>query len=564
MPITADSLLRPDARKCRDYMGTGIEWPVIIMASLGPKWQLFAQIIVGHSYSHGDEPACILMKKETRMERRLLILMTAPTVVVGLLLFTVCLVSAWSVNHWQSRLWKVLVQNVTSMEAAQELEINLRKLRFHGYRYLIEHRPGNANTQLLDQLSEDDHDFRLALEEAERSAFTPQEVEYVGQIRAAYQHFQEQFQTLKHRPPPQQSDFEELAGLTPVRPVVEPCERYFNANKEQMNQTRQESERVSRLLRGVLLLLGLVGPVSGLLIGWSMARGLSRSMRSLSVRIQGMAQHLDQEAGVLHVVSEGNTVDLDQQLEQVLQRIQDMVQQLQAQQRELLHAQQLSALGQLAASVAHEIRNPLMSIKMLVEAALRPNKPRPITRDNLQVMEGAVARLEKTVQGFLDFARPPALQRAVCDLRAVASEALNLVRARADKQKVELVLDHLEQPIYGDVDRASLCAVLVNLCLNALDAMPAGGRLTVRLRSTPAEAAVDVLDTGTGISAELVGKLFTPFASSKPTGTGLGLCISKRIIDDHGGRISGSNRPAGGACFTITLPPADISFRANQ
>ena len=499
----------------------------------------------------------MVMEKEIRMERRLLIQMTAPTVVVGLLLFAVCLVSAWSVNHLQSRLSIILAQNVTSMEAAQELEINLRKLRFHCYRYLIEPKQANANSDLLVQLSEDDRNFRTALEEAERSAFTPQEREYVGQIRAAYQHFQEKFEELKHRPPPQQSDYEELAALNPISPVVQPCERYFNANKEQMNATRQESERASRSLRGVLLLLGLVGPVSGLLIGWSMARGLSRSMRSLSVRIQGMAQHLDQEAGVLRVVSEGDAVDLDRQLEQVLQRIQDMVRQLEAQQRELLHAQQLSALGQLAANVAHEVRNPLMSIKMLVEAALRPHNPRPFTRDNLQVIHGAVERLEKTVQGFLDFARPPALQRSVCDLRGVAAEALELVRARAEKQKVEVVLDRPEQPVYSDVDRASLCSVLVNLCLNGLDAMPNGGRLEVRLRSAPEDVVVEVIDTGSGIAADVADRLFTPFASGKPTGTGLGLCISKRIVEDHGGRLEGSNRSAGGACFTVALPQSN-------
>jgi hypothetical protein len=216
------------------------------------------------------------------MERRLLIQMTAPTVVVGLLLFAVCLVSAWSVNHLQSRLSFILASNVASMEAAQELEINLRKLRFHCYLCLIGPKQGKAYADLLGKLSEDDRDFRLALEEAERWALAPQEVAYVGQIRTAYQNYQEQFQVLSHRPSPQQADYDEFAGLNPVRPIVEPCERYFNFNKEQMNQTRQESERVSRLLRGVLLLLGLVGPASGLLIGWSMARGLSRSMRSLA------------------------------------------------------------------------------------------------------------------------------------------------------------------------------------------------------------------------------------------------------------------------------------------
>ncbi|HTU94071.1 MAG TPA: ATP-binding protein [Gemmataceae bacterium] len=488
------------------------------------------------------------------MERRLLMLMTTPAVVIGLLLFIACLVGAWSINHSHARLASVFTMNVTSIEAAQELEISMRKLRFHCYRYLIEPREASTSANLLALLAADDRRFRLALEEVERTAFTPQEREYVSQIRAAYQHYQEQFQAQSHRPPPHQSDYKDLAALNPVRPIVEPCERYFNFNKEQMEQTRQESERISHLLRGVMLLLGLVGPVSGLLVGWSMARGLSRSMRSLSVRIQGMAQHLDQEAGVLRVVPDGNPVDLDQQLEQVLQHIQDMVRQLQAQERELLHAQQLAALGQLAASVAHEVRNPLMSIKMLVEAALRPHNPRPFTRDNLQIVHSAAARLEQTVQGFLDFARPPALERRLCDLRAVAAEALDLIRARANQQKVEAVLDCPQQPIYGDVDRVRFCAVFVNLCLNALDAMPGGGRLEVRLRRQPEEVIVRVQDTGTGIAPEVAERLFIPFASGKPTGTGLGLCISKRIVEDHGGSLNGCNRPEGGACFTITLP----------
>lgn len=498
------------------------------------------------------------------MERRLLIQMTAPTAVVGLLLFSVCLVSAWSVNHLQSRLSIILAQNVTSMEAAQELVISLRKLRFHWYRFLIEPKQAKPNADLLARMKEDDHDFNNALEDAERWAFTPKERKYVGEIRTAYQHFQKRFQEFRRRQPPQQIDYEELIAFNPVEPVVQPCERYFRANKDQMIETQQESERVSRLLRGVLLLLGLIGPASGLLIGWTMARGLSRSMRSLSVRIQGMAQHLDREAGVVRLVSDGHAVDLDQQLEQVVQRIQDMVRQLQEQQRELWHAQQLSALGQLAANVAHEVRNPLMSIKMLVEAALRPNNPRPFTRDNLQVIHAAVGRLEKKVQGFLDFARPPVLQRAPGDLRSVAAEALELVRARAEKQKVEVIFERPEQPLYADVDRASLCSVFVNLFLNALDAMPKGGRLQVRLRPTGKQAIAEVIDTGTGIASGVVEKLFTPFVSGKPTGTGLGLCISKRIVEDHGGGLEGSNRSTGGACFTITLPQTNKTITTEN
>jgi signal transduction histidine kinase len=135
-----------------------------------------------------------------------------------------------------------------------------------------------------------------------------------------------------------------------------------------------------------------------------------------------------------------------------------------------------------------------------------------------------------------------------------------LIRARARQQGVEVEAHDPEEPVQGDVDRGQLCTVLVNLFLNALDAMPHGGRLAVSLETSPtAEVRLGVADTGTGILPEVAGRLFTPFASSKPTGTGLGLSISRRIIEEHGGRITACNRPEGGACFTITLPASGES-----
>ncbi|HWG44447.1 MAG TPA: ATP-binding protein [Gemmataceae bacterium] len=489
------------------------------------------------------------------MDRRILVQVTAPTVVIGLILFGACLVSAWSINHWQTGLSNILSSNVASMESAQELEINLRKLRFHAFRYLLDPQQARLDADLLAELEADDRAFRRALQDADRYAYTPEERTDVAEIHTAYQHYQEQFRTQSQRTTPRR-DYQQLAAENPIHPVVDPCARYFDANKEQMNQVRRDSERVSRLLRIVLLLLGLVGPASGLLIGWSMARGLTRSMQSLSVHIQGMVQHLDPEAATVHVVPSGDPGNLNQQLEQVLGRVREMVGQLQQQQRELIHAQQLSALGQLAASVAHEVRNPLMSIKMLVEAALRARNPRPFTRDNLEIVHREVVRLENTVQGFLDFARPPALRRDVCDLRLVMAEALDLVRTRASQQNVVVETDCPPQPVASDVDRAQCRAVLVNLFLNALDAMPAGGCLQVRLKREECELILNVADSGMGIAPEVLKRLFTPFVSGKPTGTGLGLCISRRIIEDHGGHLDGGNRSEGGARFTITLPPA--------
>jgi signal transduction histidine kinase len=193
---------------------------------------------------------------------------------------------------------------------------------------------------------------------------------------------------------------------------------------------------------------------------------------------------------------------------------------------------------------------------MLVESALRSRNPTPLNAEDLRVIHGEVARLEQTVQGFLDFARLPAPQRCRCDLRDLVTQARDLVRGRAQQQSVAVTLHGLEQPAVGCVDRGQFSTVLVNLLLNALDAMPQGGRLDVELTAQASGAVrLAVSDTGAGIPAEMADRLFTPFATTKPTGTGLGLSISSRILEEHGGRITASNRPEGGACFLITVPP---------
>ncbi|HEY1860293.1 MAG TPA: ATP-binding protein, partial [Gemmataceae bacterium] len=303
--------------------------------------------------------------------------------------------------------------------------------------------------------------------------------------------------------------------------------------------------------------LGLAGPVSGLIIGYSVARGISRSIYRLSVRVQDVAQRLDQDVASISITADGDIQNLDKQLDHVVGRVEEVAERLQRHQRDMLRAEQLSAVGQLAASVAHEVRNPLTAVKMLVEAALRPNNQRSLSAEDLQVIHREVARLEQTVQGFLDFARLPTPQRSTCDLREIIAHAIELVRARANQQDVEIEVEVPESAVSANVDINQICTVLVNLCLNALDAMLQGGQLDVALvRVSGGRMRLTISDTGPGIHPEMAGKLFTPFSSSKATGTGLGLSISRRIIEEHGGRITGANRPVG-ACFTIELPAED-------
>ncbi len=486
------------------------------------------------------------------MNRRILIQVTTPAVAIGLLLLGACLASAWYITKLQTDLTRVLSQNVRSLEAAQELELRVRQLRFHSFRYLID--PQHYS---LEPIQDDHRRFEEALEQAKKSVYSPSEQVWVREIENGYKKYHSEMDRLREELVPGRPSSELLKMLDshPIQHVVKPCQELIRVNNETIEETAAESDRVGDQVRKVMLLLGLGGPVGGLIIGFGVARALSRSIYQLSVRVQDIANRLDQDVGSVSVAAGGDIRSLDQQLQYVVRRVEEVAQRLQRHQWEMLRAEQLSAVGQLAASVAHEVRNPLTSVKMLVDAVLRTQNRKPLTLEDLQVIHGELARVEQTVQGLLDFARPPAPQRSACDLRSVITQAADLVRARTRQQKVSLETDLPEEPVEVDIDRGQLNTVLVNLFLNALDAMPRGGELRVELdTSTAQEVRLTVSDTGPGIAPEVAGRLFMPFASTKATGTGLGLSICRRIIEEHGGRISGGNRPEGGATFTITLP----------
>jgi signal transduction histidine kinase len=488
------------------------------------------------------------------MNRKLLLQVTAPTVLIGLLLFAVCVAGVWFTLRSQRNLTDVLSQEVVSMQAAQELEIRVRQLRFRDFLNLID--SAHARKQPLDDAH---HNFEKALDTARQAARDDRQREAVAAIAAGYERYKHEL-ALLHKELASAAtpvDLHALVDAHPIGHVVGPCEDLIRINQDEIKETIRASDELGQTLRWALIGLGLVGPLSGLIGGYGIARGLSRSIYQLSVRVQDMARHLDKQVASVTLPADGDLARLDQQLEHVVQRVGEAADKLQRQQREMLRAEQLSAVGQLAASVAHEIRNPLTSIKMLVEAAHRPRQPKPLSDDDLAVMYKEVVRLEQTVQSLLDFARPPTPQRRACDLRDLVLGGIDLVRARARQQGVTIDFGNPPESVVIDVDASQVTTVLVNLFLNALDAMPRGGRLEVAL-SRPAgdDVVVTVADTGAGIAPTMTDRIFTPFASGKPTGTGLGLSISRRIVEDHGGRITAANRPPGqgGACFTVTLP----------
>jgi signal transduction histidine kinase len=261
---------------------------------------------------------------------------------------------------------------------------------------------------------------------------------------------------------------------------------------------------------------------------------------------------------------------LEIQVGRVEQRLKSTLQQLHQVRQEVIRGERLAAVGQLAAGVAHEIRNPLTTVKLLVQTGYAVNQsaqPSLTSREQQQrLIIDEIDRMERTIQSLLEFARPASPRREVHDLCATLRRVANLVEARATQQNVALSLTLGVQPLEFLGDREQMLQVFVNLFLNAIDAMPDGGRLQVQARCVPTNGAhtngagqaprleVTVCDDGPGVAPEILDHLFEPFVTSKERGTGLGLAVSNRIVHEHQGTITVVGNPEGGARFTVSLP----------
>jgi PAS domain S-box-containing protein len=225
-----------------------------------------------------------------------------------------------------------------------------------------------------------------------------------------------------------------------------------------------------------------------------------------------------------------------------------------ARETEALRAQQMATLAQLATGVAHEIRNPLTSIKMLIQVNRGKFADEGLPTDDLELVEQEIRRMERSVNSLLDYARPEQGERSVFPIQSVIRKTVQLIEGRCQSSGVKLSVECDDDPISVDGDPSQIQQLLLNLSLNSLDAMPGGGYLTIRARSTGDELELSVVDTGEGIRDDMLPKLFTPFSTSKPTGVGLGLGICRRIAASHGGTLTGANRVTGGAAFKLVLP----------
>ena len=469
-----------------------------------------------------------------------------PVLLTTAVLLGLCTVTAVLLFRQRASMSESLRENIVSRRAAADLEEDLVAL--HG---LLKER--------VEAVGSVHERIRTHLGEIDRYADRDDEKELADAVRASYRRYEQAWRDLPPPPDPRHADaVAALGGLveTDLRPRCADLREY---NSRRIEESAEEHRRGLQWLAWGMVIVGVAGAAGGLVLGYGASRALSRAVRRLQVEIRDAAGKLGRALPEIVVTEVGDLEGLQEQLQGLVGQIEQVVRKLQQREHEVLRAEQLAAVGQLAAGVAHEIRNPLTSIKMLVQAGHEAG-PSGLPPEDLEAIEREVRRMERSLKTFLDFARPPKPVREGIDLADVVERTLGLVRGRADKQRVAVRFEHPPGGVRYVGDGEQLQQVLVNLVLNALDAMPAGGRLEVQLRAA-ADGRVElaVLDTGPGIADGMAGKLFQPFVSSKETGLGLGLVTSRRIVEDHAGTIVGGNRPGGGAAFVVRLPAQRVT-----
>lgn len=486
----------------------------------------------------------------------------APVFLTSALLFILGAGAGWSYYAAQRDASVEFSDKVAHVLLADELVLTIREMRGNLGRFIID---GDRKAMgLVPECLERIRSQIDALREVDASA---REKSLLTQVEQNISRFSVEFdRTLKT------NHDKVLPGMVGLRnavlaDILPPAGQLLAINHAQINELDARNVLLSQRMAIGLLLLGVCGGLGGLLSGYGMSRAISRNLVQLSVPIRSAAGKLDEVVGPLTFSASHSFEELNQVLEQMANRVGQVVEHLQESRQQVMRAEQLAAVGQLAAGLAHELRNPLTSVKILVQSAAERPVPGLRSPRDLAVLEEEIGRMEQLITMFLDFARPPTPNKRLLDLRADVEHVLEVVRSRAERIGAHLDAPLPQHPVMLAADSMQMRQLLMNLTLNALDTAGPGGNVWLSIddedvEPPPAEngrpatpwLSLRVSDDGHGLPAELGSKIFDPFVSTKETGIGLGLSICRRIAEAHGGDIEAIDRPGGGAIFIVRLP----------
>jgi signal transduction histidine kinase len=480
--------------------------------------------------------------------------------VIGVLVLAVLssLVALFSSRRLSELTQSMVAENLASIKAAEELEIALLEQRGFVSAYILD----NGNPAWLEQLRNRQPGFEQWLERVRKTSYTAREVELVGRIEEVYRRYDAQRSAVISLYDQGKVAEAKRILLYDVNALYLQayalCEEFLAANERHIEARIADGQAQ---LRNNTLVVGLgmvltAGCSMGLL--WFFFQGILLPLRQMA-----------REAGTFTAGGSGAAAGVSPRdelrqvgfyLNSLMSDVSETRSDLEHSRAQLLQAENLASVGRLAASVAHEIRNPLTSLKMRLFSLRQALGADPLCAGDFQVVSEEISRLESIIRNFLEFSRPPELKLRPQSLELLLDKALELFGHRLYEKDIELVRQGgADLPVVADADQ--LKQVFINLLANAAEALPEGGRL--RISTVPEQdrdgrrmAAVRFADNGPGIPAEFQERIFEPFFTTKDEGTGLGLCISAQIMARHGGRLELEPAAPPGAVFVVRIPIA--------
>jgi signal transduction histidine kinase len=338
-----------------------------------------------------------------------------------------------------------------------------------------------------------------------------------------------------------------IVMVAPLAPFVRPDEARPGPRPLFLVRTAPESGLVDRIreLRRTALLLSLTAIAFGLIGAGVIARTVVHPLNALLDMTRRIGE------GQFAVSLEQTRNDEIGQLVGAFNRMAAALAELQD---KLIRAETFAALGRVASTVAHEVRNPLNAMRGCIEYIRLKRPDDPIVQHHASIISDEITRLDEFVRDFLKVARLENPRCVPIDVFGLVRSHLELHRQRASGLGVSMELTTGDGSFEANADPAQIAIVIENLVTNALEAMPAGGRLHVHVASAEEDLVMTFADTGPGMPPSVQQNLFTPFFTTKTDGAGIGLAISRRIIEAHGGTIRYTTTPGAGTVFTVTVP----------
>lgn len=318
----------------------------------------------------------------------------------------------------------------------------------------------------------------------------------------------------------------------------------------------QERER-----RTGVAVIGL--PVLAIAIGLVATAFAARTLRPVKTLIDNVSKIGRGDYTVqLNLRGDDEIAQLARAFDAMARSLQEREAALRQKQEELLRSERLAAVGKISAQIAHEVRNPLSSIGLNVEmleeqlqtAGFKTDSERKEAEQLVKSVTRELDRLTELTEEYLRMARQPVPQAQREDVHALLDQVVAFSKEELERARVKVVRNEPDDPLWALADGAQLRQVLLNLIRNAREAMASGGTLTLATSAYDGEVQISVTDDGPGIAPDVQKRMFEPFFSTKPSGTGLGLSVSRQIIQAHRGSLSLESAPGKGTTFVMRLP----------